>query len=278
MNALCSGACFKNEAGRDRARAIDVEHVFAAREELILSRVTHLDQLAHKLEEERVRRVVQPILAGGEAEHQLRDLEYVRDLGLVAPDSPPRMANAIYAEVVPRELGYVLQDSLDQQTAWYVNDAGGLDLPKLLTAFATFYGVYAEHWLQRFEEYREAAPQLILQAYLQRIVNGGGRIERDYGIGRGRTDLLVLWPTEGGQPYDLWQRFVIECKALRDSDRRSLEGAIERGVEQTLGYMKRCRAKEGHLVVFDRRDAPAEKGDGTPPERQREGPVTVWTL
>lgn len=33
------------------------------------------------------------------------DLEYVRDLGLVAPDPSWRIANPIYAEVAPRELG-----------------------------------------------------------------------------------------------------------------------------------------------------------------------------
>ena len=243
VNALCAGACFDSDAGRDRSRPIGVEDVNAAREELILSRRTHLDQLAHKLEEERVRRVVEPILAGGEAQYDLRDLEYARDLGLLAPDPPPRMANPIYAEVVPRELGYILQSSLDEDAAWYVDAAGVVDLRKLLAAFAAFYGEHAEHWLRRFEDYREAAPQLILQAYLQRIVNGGGRIEREYGLGRGRTDLLVLWPSEAGAPYDLWRRFVIECKALRDSDRRSLEATVERGVEQTLGYMARCKRR-----------------------------------
>ena len=101
VNALCAGACFDNKAGRDRSRTIEADDVYAAREELILSRRTHLDQLAHKLEEERVRRVVEPILSGGEVRHDGRDLEYVRDLGLLAPDSPPRIANPIYAEVVP---------------------------------------------------------------------------------------------------------------------------------------------------------------------------------
>ena len=95
-----------------------------------MSRRTHLDQLAHKLEEARVRRVVEPILSGGEVQHDGRDLEYVRDLGLLAPDSPPRIANPIYAEVVPRELGYVLQDSLDVQAAWYVDDDGRLDMTR----------------------------------------------------------------------------------------------------------------------------------------------------
>ena len=251
VNALCAEACFDNKAGRDRSRTITADDIFAAREELILSRRTHLDQLAHKLEEDRVRRVIEPLLSGGDVRHDGRDLEYARDLGLIAPDSPPRMANPIYAEVVPRELGYVLQDSLDQNPAWYLKADGDLDMDKLLAAFQSFFREHSEYWLGRFD-YREAGPQLILQAYLQRIVNGGGRIEREYGLGRGATDLLVLWPHREGLPSDLWRRFVVECKVLRDSDRRGLEGTIERGVEQTLGYMDKCASGEGHLVVFDR--------------------------
>ena len=292
VNALCAGACFDNKAGRDRSRTIEVDDVYAAREELILSRRTHLDQLAHKLEEERVRRVVEPLLSGGEVRHHARDLEYVRDLGLLAPDSPPRIANPIYREVVPRELGYVLQDSLDVQVAWYVDDAGRLDMTKLLTAFGTFFDEHAEHWLDHLGDYREAGPQLILQSYLHRVVNGGGRIEREYGLGRGRTDLLVLWPREAGQPSELWERFVVECKVLRDSDRKSLAWTVERGVEQTLGYMAKCRAEEGHLVVIDRRAGTEERrhSDGTEEHRSGDGGadgserrqdgrgVVVWTL
>ena len=283
VNALCAGACFDDKAGRDRSRAIEVDAIYAAREELILSRRTHLDQLAHKLEEERVRRVVEPILSGGEARHQVRDLEYVRDLGLIDAGEPPRIANPIYAEVVPRELGYILQSSLDVQAAWYVDDDGRLNMTKLLTAFGTFFGEHSEHWLGRFSEYPEAGPQLILQAYLQRVLNGGGRIEREYGLGRGRTDLLVLWPREPGQPSDLWERFVVECKVLRDSDRKSLAGTVERGVEQTLGYMAKCRAEEGHLVVFDRRAGAEDRrggeggADGSDRRQDRRG-VVVWTL
>ena len=283
VNALCAGACFDNKAGRDRSRAIEVDDIYAAREELILSRRTHLDQLAHKLEEERVRRVVEPLLSGGGARYQARDLEYVRDLGLLAPDSPPRMANPIYREVVPRELGYVLQDSLDVQAAWYVDGDGGLNMDKLLTAFGTFFGEHSEHWLGRFGEYPEAGPQLILQAYLQRVVNGGGRIEREYGLGRGRTDLLVLWPREAGQPSELWERFVVECKVLRDSDRKSLAWTVERGVEQTLGYMKKCgaegRASGGDRPPYRRGGAPGRWGrDGwkrTPAGRARGGGLDV---
>ena len=282
VNALCAGACFENKAGRDRSRTIEADDVHAVREELILARRVHLDQLAHKLEEERVRRVVEPILSGGEARHHVRDLEYLRDLGLIAGGEPPRIANPIYAEVVPRELGYVLQSSLDVQTAWYVDAGGRLNLTKLLTAFRTFFGEHSEHWLGRFSEYPEAGPQLILQVYLHRVVNGGGRIEREYGLGRGRVDLLLLWPREPGQPSDLWERFVVECKVLRDSDRKSLAWTVDRGVEQTLRYMAQCGAREGHLVVFDRRTGEHRQGgeaDGGESERRQDGRgVTVWKL
>ena len=292
VNALCAGACFDNKAGRDRSRTIEVDDIYAAREELVLSRRTHLDQLAHKLEEARVRRVVEPILSGGEARHEIRDLEYVRDLGLIDGNQPPRIANPMYAEVVPRELGYILQSSLDQNPAWYVDDDGGLNMDKLLTAFRTFFGEHSGHWLGRFSDYPEAGPQLILQSYLQRVVNGGGRIEREYGLGRGRTDLLVLWPRESGQPSDLWERFVVECKVLRDSDRKSLEWTVEEGVKQTLGYMKKCGAEEGHLVVIDRRAGAEERrwNEGTEDRGDGEGEadgggrrqdgrgVVVWTL
>ena len=280
VNALCAGACFENEVGQDRSRAIEADDIHAARETLILSRRTHLDQLAHKLGEERARRVIGPILSGTQAQHDGPDLEYARDLGLVAVADPPRVANPIYREVVPRELGYIVQSSLDAEPAWYLDDAGRLDMTKLLTAFGTFFAEHAEHWLGRFGNYPEAAPQLILQAYLQRIVNGGGRIEREYGLGRGRTNLLVLWPREAGQPSDLWERFVIECKVLRDSDRKSLLSTVEQGIEQTLGYMNQCGADEGHLVVMDRRCSGAPRRDdaGAADDGQNRQGVAVWML
>ena len=276
VNALCDLACFHDRAKRDRSLAIEEDDVFAAREKLILERRTHLDQLAHKLEEDRVRRVVEPILSGREAQHDASDLQYARDLGLVALDAPLRMANPIYAEVVPRELGFALQESLDENPAWYVDDDGRLDMAKLLSAFAVFYGEHAGHWLGRFD-YPEAAPQLILQAYLQRIVNGGGRIEREYGLGRQRTDLLVMWPREAGQLSDLWDRFVIECKVLRDTDRKALDSVVRAGVTQTLEYMAKCGASDGHLIVFDRRTAESAK-DEARGQPQSVGDVAVWVL
>ncbi|WP_420634239.1 AAA family ATPase [Candidatus Palauibacter sp.] len=247
VNALAQQMCFSAGALRPRDRPIAQRDVFEAREALILRRETHLDQLADKLREPRVRRVIEPLLSGGDGEYSDRDREYVRDLGLVAGDPPLRLANPIYGEVVPRELTWVLQDRMPQQTAWYVDADGGLNLDKLLTAFQDFFRQNSEHWIRR-AQYTEAGPQLVLQAFLHRVVNGRGRIEREYALGSRRVDLLVVWP--GGHRRE-GRYYVVECKLVRDG--RSHARTIEDGLEQTAAYMDLCGTEEGHLVVFDLR-------------------------
>ena len=247
VNALAYETCFERKAGRDRTRAVTADDVAEAREALIVRRVTHLDQLADKLREDRVRRVVEPMLSGvDERRATERDVEYVRDLGLIARDKPVRIANPIYAEVLPRELGWILQETLDLNTAWYVDADGGLDVDRLLEAFQDFFRRHSEHWKNRFL-YEEAWPQILLQAYLHRVVNSGGRIEREYGLGRGRVDLLLAWP-QGGR----WREFAVECKVVRAGD--GFERTVAEGVEQTARYMDRSAAEAGHLVVIDQRE------------------------
>ena len=271
VNALADEACFRTEAGRDRTRPIHADDIRDAQERIVLRRETHLDQLADKLREDRVRRVVGPLLSGGdERDFSARDIEYVRDLGLVAADPPLRIANPIYAEVVPRELTAAAQEGLVEELAWYVDAGGDLLVAKLLAAFQAFFREHSEHWVARFD-YREAGPQLLLQAFLQRIVNGGGRIEREYGLGRGRTDLLIAWPQRAGGADAagagrlVERKFVIECKVLR----KSLERTIRDGLEQTAAYMDRCAAEAGLLVIFDRGEAPWGRQDLPPPRPRR---------
>ena len=271
VNALCREACFETAAGRDRSRPVTADAVLDAQERLILRRDTHIDDLANKLREERMRRVIEPILAGAD---QIRgsedDLAYARDLGLVAPAGRPRIANPIYAEVVPRHLNYLVQETLPQQVAWYVDASGALDVDGLIAAFQTFFREHSEHWVQRFEQYHEAGPQLLLQAHLQRVVNGGGRIEREYALGRGRVDLLIVWPQGGGV-----RKVVVECKVRRGE----LQRTVAEGVAQTRGYVDRCGAAAGHLIVFDR--SPERSWDEKIFRREAPGPgapVTVWGM
>ena len=97
-----------------------------------------------------------------------------------------RIANRIYREVIPRQLTYSAQLTINQGSHWYTDPSGCLDMDKLLTAFQQFFRKHSEHWSGGFD-YAESGPQLLLQAFLQRIVNGGGRVEREYGLGRDRT-------------------------------------------------------------------------------------------
>ena len=110
VNALAHEACFESQVGRDRSRMIGEQDMLEARERLIEGRQTHLDNLGAKLEEARVRRVIEPMLSGWSVyDASGRDVDYVRDLGLIAADDPVRIANPIYAEVIPRELTNAMQ-------------------------------------------------------------------------------------------------------------------------------------------------------------------------
>ena len=162
-----------------------------------------------------------------------------------------------------------MQETLPQETAWYVDADGALDVTELLAAFQAFFREHSEHWVGRFD-YREAGPQLLLQAFLQRVVNSGGRIEREYGLGRGRTDLLLLWP-QGERT----RRFVVECKVLH----KGLDATIREGLEQTLGYMDRSAAEAGHLVVFDRTEGRSWEDKVFRREETADGrTITVWGM
>ena len=278
VNALAYQASQRDPTGRDRSHPLTADAIHAARERLIQRRDTHLDQLTDKLQEERVRRVTAPLLSGGQTSTEMRadDLQYVRDLGLVARDAPIRIANPIYREVVPRDLTWTTQEGLTHQPAWYVDADGTLRLGDLLAAFQVFFREHSEHWIERFQ-YREAGPQLLLQAFLQRIVNSGGRIAREYGLGRMRTDLLILWPATAA-PGRVPRKMVIECKLLH----RGLVQTIRSGVAQTRAYMERSDAAEGHLVVFDRSicsiDKPWEQKLFRRQAADGDVPITVWGM
>ncbi|MFZ1709432.1 MAG: AAA-like domain-containing protein [Anaerolineae bacterium] len=278
VNALAYETTFTMHAGRDRIQPITAEMIQEAKENLILRRETHLDQLTDKLREPRVRRVIEALLVSGETPLELPDddLQYVADLGLIRRTPNVVIANPIYREIIPRALTSVTQDFIVQELAWYIRSDGQLDLPKLLAAFQQFFREHSESWVERFD-YKEAGPQLLLQAFLQRIVNGGGRVEREYGLGRKRTDLLVLWPVAepGVEGKEHVQRGVIELKVLH----KSLEATLAEGVVQTWEYADRCGAAEAHLVIFDRTpDKPWEEKIFRREEAIQGRPITVWGM
>ena len=253
VNALANEVTAEMEEGRDRSVTITPEMLFRAKERIIYRRDTHIDQLVDKLKEPRVRRVIEPMLSNSaDSDDSLiptDDIQYVEDMGLIKRErgKPRRIANSIYQEIIPRELTWSTQDGLIQEPQWYQRADGSIDMEKLLLDFQQFFRQNADSWIQKFD-YAEAGPQLLLQAFLQRIVNGGGYIDREYGLGRRRTDLLIRKPLTDryGGPV---QRVVLELKIKRGN----IDTIIKDGLKQTWQYMDTVGSvDEGHLIIFDR--------------------------
>src|SRR6056297_483960 len=293
VNALANEVCFENKIGRDRSKPISAQMFEAAKAELIIRRDTHIDQLADKLKEDRVRRIIEPMLAGEEFDAGVfnTDVEYCKDLGLIKKtEEGYQIANAIYREVIPRELGYMTQLSLESnyRRQWYVEKDGKLNMMKLLTNFQQFFREHSESWLTRFK-YEEAGPQLLLQAFLQRIINGGGLIDREYGLGRKRTDLYIRWPIienrfqnkEKAYPFPLTytpedlQRIVIELKLKHNY---SLETVMDEGLEQTSAYVNKTGAKEAYLIIFDQENPNWEEKVFTEKQDYKGLAITVFGM
>lgn len=231
---------------------VTAEHVDAAKEGLILAGDTHLDSLSARLHEPRLQRFIEPLLAGtpvGNDSSYNDDLRYARDLGLIARDNPVRVANPIYREIIARDLAAAVASQVTDSPARFVLPDGRLDLPALLDAFIGFWLENGE-FMTAHQTYHEAAAQLVFMGFLQRIVNGGGFIDREFAVGSGRTDILIRKPYGGHQ----MQREAIELKAWASGKADPLKA----GLKQLDGYLDRFRLDTGTLIIFDRRPtAPA---------------------
>ncbi|MBK5968411.1 MULTISPECIES: ATP-binding protein [Thiorhodovibrio] len=256
VNALAYEACFRRPEGRDRSRPIEREMIEQAKEALIAARVTHLDQLADKLREPRVRAVIEPMLAGTSlGEVPIDDIEYLLDLGLLRQDPAGGLvvANPIYREVLPRILAYTPQASLPHISPTWLATDGQLVPDRLMEAFLAFWRQHGQPLLAS-APYHEIAPHLVLMAFLHRVVNGGGTLEREYAIGSGRMDLCL----RHGEV-----TLGIELKVWRPGSTDPLNA----GLAQIDQYLAGLGLDSGWLVIFDRRpDQPpiAERTNSTP--------------
>ncbi|MBQ7495944.1 MAG: ATP-binding protein, partial [Bacteroidaceae bacterium] len=253
VNALAHEVTWKMKENRNRSVIITPDMLYRAQEQIIYRRDTHIDILIDKLKEPRVKRVIEPILSNSDEPDESLipsdDIQYVVDMGLVKVErgKPRRIANGIYREIIPRELVWSTQTGLVQQPQWYQNPDGSLDMQKLILDFQQFFRQNSDSWIGKFD-YAEAGPQLLMQAFLQRVVNGGGYIDREYGLGRKRTDLLIRKPLGCGYGVPV-QRIVLELKIKRGA----LDTVIADGLRQTWEYMDTVGSvDEGHLIIFDR--------------------------
>ncbi|NEP19495.1 MAG: ATP-binding protein [Leptolyngbya sp. SIO4C1] len=235
----------------DATQPLTPAHVEQAKELLIQRQDTHLDSLAERLRDPRVRAIVEPMLAGqalGNVPNE--DIQFVQDLGLcvMSPQGGLVIANPIYREVLPRVLATAPIASLPQIAPTWLTSSGELDTDALLQAFLAFWQQHGEPLLGS-APYHEIAPHLVLMAFLHRVVNGGGSLEREYAIGAGRMDLCLRYGSTV---------LGIEVKVWRDGRPDPLPA----GLEQLEGYLARLGLETGWLAIFDRRS-------GLPPIAER---------
>jgi hypothetical protein len=235
----------------DPAQPITLADVDRAKEILVARDDVHLESLTHRLTEPRIRSVIEPMLAGDTLDEvSSDDRRFALDLGLVrrTPEGGLSMANPIYQEVVARTLVSGPSDSLPQIRPTWLDPAGRLDADRLLSAFLDFWRQHGEPLL-RSTAYHEIAPHLVLMAFLHRVVNGSGTLNREYAIGSGRMDLCLRRGPDV---------LALELKVWRD--RRP--DPLAQGLAQLDRYLAGLGLPTGWLVNFDRRS-------GLPPIEER---------
>jgi len=247
--ALAKECAFRGSKAHTR-ETIDADDIRSAKEKIILRRDTHIDSLMDKLNEERLQKILVPILKGEMLGFDITndDLVYARDLGLIKTEPGILIANPIYQEVIPRSLNYKLQVSIPAEVIPRTDSEGKLDWQVVWDNFLEFW---REHGSPLIEAawYPEIAPHLVLMAYLQRIANSRGEIIREYAIGRGRMDLLVRWPyvLEGKK---LIQREAIELKVWK----QGRPDPLQKGLDQLNKYLEGLSLTSGTLIIFDCRE------------------------
>ena len=239
VNALARW-CVEEIHHEDFSRPVTGDDMAEAKEKLIRERGTHLDSLMEKATDPRVRPIVEQVMLGGMVPESISpdDVSYALDLGLLVSERGVlRPANPIYAETIGRYLSRRKQDEVMirlPENPWVRDD--GLDMPGLMAAFQQFWRENASEDAVPFQ-YREAYPHLVLQAFLQRVINGGGQIVREMALGSERLDLGVHFR---GAVY------AVEVKKLAYYAK-----SPEKAHRQVLRYMDRLGVAEGWLVVAD---------------------------
>jgi hypothetical protein len=246
VNAIAREAVVKI-LREDYSQPVTRNLVERAIQNIILARGTHFDSLIERLRDPRVRKVIEPLILGEEAEDKLSDdYLYTKNLGLIREiNRKVEPANPIYAELIVRALSWNAQDSIagtheDYTISRYLRD-GKLDMDFLIQDFQEFWRENGEIWINRYKtklyQYDEAAPHLVLQAFLQRILNGDGHIIREMALGSKRADLCVV--------YD-GHKYPIELK-ISQNMRKSIDP-----LKQISEYMDKVGSNTGWLVTFDR--------------------------
>ena len=255
-NALAKVAV--EELQPDKAQPITLAEIERAKQILIERQETHLDSLVKRLREPRIRNIIEPILAGKSlSDLPADDLRFALDLGLVRQSNGGGIviANPVYREVIPHMLAFVTRASLPQIAPTWLKPDGRIDFERLLEAFLKFWRQHGQPLLKSVH-YHEIAPHIVLMAFMDRVVNGGGHLEREYAIGTRRMDVLLTYGAD---------RLAMELKVWRDGE----SDPLGEGLEQLDHYLSGLGLETGWLVIFDQRSGLPDISQRTTAEKAR---------
>lgn len=231
----------------DYSKVIAGSDIDQAAETLIQRRDTHIDSLLERLKELRVIRVMDAVFAGtkGKVPVNSDDRQYCIDLGLVVKneDLSLRPSNKIYQEVFSRVITDEIQYALVlEQNKKIWSDGKVLFMSNLLKEFQKFWRHDSRSFPFRFKDfaafkYDEATYTFMLLAYMQRVVNNGGKVFRQFAEDRGAIDIVALYKDH---------KYLVGVKLKKSYF------SLSKSLEQLKGYMDTSDEKEGWLVIFDR--------------------------
>jgi hypothetical protein len=174
-NALA--AAVVEELAPDAATPIGAGHIEQAKDLLILRQDTHLDSLAERLREPRIRAILEPMIAGASpGELAPEDIRFAVDLGLLRQSAMGglEVANPIYREIIVRQLAASTRASLPMIKVWRDGRpdplAEGL---KQLDGYLAGLGL-SSGWLVIFDQ-RSGQPPIAERTSAERQVTPGGR-------------------------------------------------------------------------------------------------------
>ncbi len=238
VNALAR-ECVEKIHGFRYEETVTVDDIETAKETIIRRRDTHVDSLMERLREPRVRRIMEPVILGEQlfgTSVNDEDYRFVQDLGLLKEVNGALVpSNKMYAEIIGRYLSRDDQTRMMQSiphVPWATAD--GLDMPGLMVAFQKFWRENSGAD-RRAYEYGEATPHLVLMAFLQRVTNGNGRINREMALGSGRLDLCVEYRDK---------RYAVEVKTAKN-----FKG--DDSYRQLADYLDKLGLPEGWMPIFD---------------------------
>jgi hypothetical protein len=270
----------------DRSWTIVGPDVDQAARTLILRNQTHFDSLRERLKEARVRRVIEAVLVGAKKfpeEISDDDVQYTLDLGLLKKNSLNAMSyqpsNPIYQEVIIRTLTNKIEQTIISdmpilhENKWFNGDS--IDISGLIKNFQIYWSENSEMYIKNnmidshviesiqlslekiglsnkfdilpylvknienslIDLTNESLSHLVLFAFMQRVLNGGADfIQREYALGAQRVDICISYKEN---------RYPIEIKIKGHK-------SINESLEQLFGYMNKCVASEGWLIIFDK--------------------------